>query len=118
MGEAARCHAPRGWRSGPMTEVLIIGAGPAGLAAARRAIEARAPVTIVDDNPAPGGQIWRALPIPSEWTSKPVTIYGGKVVAVEPDRVTVETFDGVVEVRPPRLTLATGARASPPPSDG
>ena len=93
-----------------MTEVLIIGAGPAGLAAARRALEARVPVTVVDDNPAPGGQIWRAIQIPSDWTSRPVTIYGGKVIAAEPGRVTVETLEDVVDLPCRSLILATGAR--------
>ena len=40
-------------------DVLIVGAGPAGLAAAQRASEAGVRIAIVDDNPAPGGQIWR-----------------------------------------------------------
>ena len=40
-------------------EVLIVGAGPAGIAAARAALDAGKPVTVLDDNPAPGGQIWR-----------------------------------------------------------
>ena len=40
-------------------DVVVVGAGPAGLAAARRASECGARVAMVDDNPAPGGQIWR-----------------------------------------------------------
>ena len=40
-------------------EVLVVGAGPAGIAAAVRAGEKGASVGLVDDNPAPGGQIWR-----------------------------------------------------------
>ena len=44
-------------------DVLIVGAGPAGLAAARRARESGRSIAIIDDNPAPGGQIWRSLAI-------------------------------------------------------
>ena len=40
-------------------DVVVVGAGPAGLAAARRAADSGKRVAIVDDNPAPGGQIWR-----------------------------------------------------------
>jgi NADPH-dependent 2,4-dienoyl-CoA reductase/sulfur reductase-like enzyme len=40
-------------------EVLIVGAGPAGLAAAASAASAGATVGILDDNPDLGGQIWR-----------------------------------------------------------
>lgn len=43
-------------------EVLIIGAGPAGLAAALAAGESRQRIVMLDDNPRPGGQIWRAGP--------------------------------------------------------
>lgn len=39
--------------------LLIIGAGPAGLSAAVVAAEAGLHVTLVDENPFPGGQIWR-----------------------------------------------------------
>ena len=38
-------------------EVLVIGAGPAGLAAARAAAEAGMGVLVVDDRPAPGGSL-------------------------------------------------------------
>ncbi|HEV2213849.1 MAG TPA: FAD-dependent oxidoreductase, partial [Terracidiphilus sp.] len=40
-------------------ETLIVGAGPAGIAAAVTAAERGARVGLVDDNPAAGGQIWR-----------------------------------------------------------
>ena len=40
-------------------DLLIVGAGPAGLAAAYRAAKSGLLVTVVDDNPAAGGQIWR-----------------------------------------------------------
>ncbi|WP_250475734.1 FAD-dependent oxidoreductase [Caballeronia sp. GAFFF1] len=43
-------------------DVLIIGAGPAGLHAARVAAEAGVQVAIIDDNALPGGQIWRQGP--------------------------------------------------------
>ncbi|MGB7133815.1 MAG: FAD/NAD(P)-binding oxidoreductase [Acidobacteriaceae bacterium] len=41
-------------------DILVLGAGPAGIAAAVTAAENRRSVCLVDDNPAPGGQIWRA----------------------------------------------------------
>lgn len=41
-------------------EVLVVGAGPGGLAAAVTAAEHGARVVLVDDNATPGGQIWRA----------------------------------------------------------
>jgi NADPH-dependent 2,4-dienoyl-CoA reductase/sulfur reductase-like enzyme len=43
-------------------DVLIIGAGPAGLAAALAAAPSGANIVIIDDNPTPGGQIWRDGP--------------------------------------------------------
>ena len=39
--------------------MAVVGAGPAGLAAACRAAEAGARVLLLDEQPAPGGQIWR-----------------------------------------------------------
>src|ERR1035441_2645614 len=39
--------------------ILIAGAGPAGIAAACAAAGSGASVVLLDDNPAPGGQIWR-----------------------------------------------------------
>lgn len=46
-GEAVRC------------EVLVLGGGPAGIAAATVAAEGGRRVALLDENPHPGGQIWR-----------------------------------------------------------
>lgn len=40
-------------------DILVLGAGPAGLAAAVAAAQGGARVLLLDSNPAPGGQIWR-----------------------------------------------------------
>ena len=43
-----------------MSEVIaVIGAGPAGIAAATRAAECGRRVVLLDESPEPGGQIWR-----------------------------------------------------------
>lgn len=43
-------------------DLLIVGAGPAGMAAALAAAPSGMRIVVVDDNPAPGGQIWRDGP--------------------------------------------------------
>jgi len=43
------------------TDLLIVGAGPAGMAAAVTARRHGLNVRVVDDQPAPGGQIWRGI---------------------------------------------------------
>ncbi len=51
------------------TDLLIVGAGPAGLTAALAAAPSGARITVIDDNIAPGGQIWRdgpAATLPSQ----------------------------------------------------
>ena len=51
-------------------EILVVGAGPAGIAAAVCAAEQGKSVCIVDDNPDIGGQIWRGEhgnPLASTW---------------------------------------------------
>ena len=42
------------------TDVLVLGAGPAGIAAATAAAEHGCGTVLLDDNLAPGGQIWRS----------------------------------------------------------
>jgi NADPH-dependent 2,4-dienoyl-CoA reductase/sulfur reductase-like enzyme len=40
-------------------DVIVVGAGPAGIAAATAAARSGGRVLLLDENPAPGGQIWR-----------------------------------------------------------
>lgn len=42
-------------------DVVVVGAGPGGIAAATTAAEAGLSVCLLDDNRSPGGQIWRGL---------------------------------------------------------
>jgi NADPH-dependent 2,4-dienoyl-CoA reductase/sulfur reductase-like enzyme len=104
------------------SDILIIGAGPAGLAAAVAAANSGQRVTIVDDNPARGGQIWRgeqphpSSPDAAEWFSRVEAAgvdftSGARVFAnPAPGQLLAETFDGVCELSYDKLILATGAR--------
>ena len=63
---AVRFSVGQAWKSAPMNkvsrkqfDVLVVGGGPAGMAAAVCAAESGCRVGIVDDNPNLGGQIWR-----------------------------------------------------------
>jgi NADPH-dependent 2,4-dienoyl-CoA reductase/sulfur reductase-like enzyme len=105
----------------PDYDVAVIGAGPAGLAAAVRAAESGARVAMVDDNPHPGGQIWRAAAgkAPAEaarWIQSAERhqvewIAGARAFAAPAaNRIAVETFDGALELGYRSLILATGAR--------
>src|SRR5690349_2419043 len=59
-GDGARGHAGG---DGMSRDVLVVGAGPAGMAAAVAAAENGCRVRVVDDNPAAGGQIWRGYAV-------------------------------------------------------
>lgn len=103
-------------------EVLIVGAGPAGLAAAYSANRGGLQVTVVDDNPHAGGQIWRGeqrQPASREaagWFEKlrgaDIQFIHGARVFHQPEAGTLlaETDSGVCELGYQKLILATGAR--------
>lgn len=105
-----------------MNDVIIVGAGPAGLAAAWRASNEGLSVAVVDDNPEAGGQIWRgeqSKPTSSEarvWfdriaTAKIRFIRGARIFQqAEPGKLLAETNGGVVELNYEKLIIATGAR--------
>ena len=46
-------------------DVAVVGGGPAGIEAAAVAAESGASVLLIDENPLPGGQIWRHAGGPS-----------------------------------------------------
>jgi D-hydroxyproline dehydrogenase subunit alpha len=104
-------------------DILIVGAGPAGMAAAVRAAENGTQITILDDNPFPGGQIWRnelnhpSTPEESAWfrdlkASSVQTLAGARVISADAhSRVLLaETGTEAFEIRYDTLILATGAR--------
>jgi len=104
-------------------DVLVVGAGPAGIAAAYRAAECGRSVLLADENPACGGQIWRAdrssagTPAAAVWLARlaasGVEILPG-ATAFEADAdaglIRFEHEFETVEVHCLRLILATGAR--------
>jgi NADPH-dependent 2,4-dienoyl-CoA reductase/sulfur reductase-like enzyme len=102
--------------------VLIIGAGPAGLAAGYCSAQAGLRVAVVDDNQHAGGQIWRGeqqqpgSPSAVEWFDKirgaNLEFINGARVFQQPARGTLlaETSAGVVELAYQKLIVATGAR--------
>jgi NADPH-dependent 2,4-dienoyl-CoA reductase/sulfur reductase-like enzyme len=89
--------------------IVVVGAGPAGLAAARSVLECGLQVTVVDDNPGAGGQIWRgeAIEVPgAAW------LLGTRVLSVDPNAHTLllESARGAATLRYDKLILATGSR--------
>ncbi|MGI9072584.1 MAG: NAD(P)/FAD-dependent oxidoreductase [Bryobacteraceae bacterium] len=104
-------------------DILIVGAGPAGMAAAVRAARCGAQVTVLDDNPFPGGQIWRnehnhpSTAEASEWfryleASRVQILAGPRVISADAQRrvLLTETGAEAFEIRYDTLILATGAR--------
>jgi NADPH-dependent 2,4-dienoyl-CoA reductase/sulfur reductase-like enzyme len=114
-------------------DVLVVGAGPAGIAAAVAAAEAGQNAALLDDNPVAGGQIWRSggsMPAQArQWLdrlerSSVVRLQGWRVVdRPEPHHVRAErngfathsekAHQGEVncaDVSYKKLILATGAR--------
>jgi NADPH-dependent 2,4-dienoyl-CoA reductase/sulfur reductase-like enzyme len=103
-------------------EVLVVGGGPAGIAAAVRAAESGAQVGIVDDNSALGGQIWRGVSsrehdsLASAWPERfaksgAIPVTGLRVFhQPEPGLLLAESIDDLHELRYQKLILATGAR--------
>ncbi len=120
-----------------MVDVLVVGAGPAGLAAALTAAQSGAKVTVLDERDAPGGQYMKPL-APSHASSAPdaqlrfsatmreaaeaagVQIETGAIVwgAFAPDEIASVQDGRAVTWRPRRLILAPGAHERPVPLPG
>jgi D-hydroxyproline dehydrogenase subunit alpha len=103
-------------------EIVVVGAGPAGIAAACAAAESGKRVAVVDDTPWLGGQIWRGQPTQSSgpqarhWLEKfrrsGATLLDRTSVIAAPQKnsLLAEHQDGAREIRWEKLILATGAR--------
>ncbi|MGZ7456517.1 FAD-dependent oxidoreductase [Pseudomonas sp. Ma2-10] len=104
-------------------DLLIIGAGPAGMAAALAAAPSGARIVLLDDNPLPGGQIWRdgpqaKLPNSARQMRKRLEACrnirrhsGTRVIACAgPKQLLVEDADRGWLIDYDKLILCTGAR--------
>jgi len=122
-------------------ELAIIGAGPAGICAAIEAAKANVPVTVIDENTRPGGQIYRRLAdtfvtdenrlgkdyIQGTKLIRELEYYSQKIELIEDvpvwgifaDReIAFIHQDKSEELRPQKLILAEGAYDRPMPFPG
>ena len=121
-------------------DLLIVGAGPAGMTAAIRARALGLAVTVVDDQPAPGGQIWRGVEavaasddgrrlgaeyvaggaVATEFRGCGATYEPGmQVWQIEPGFRVFVSRDGAARMLTARaVLLATGAQERPVPFPG
>ncbi|MGB7023734.1 MAG: FAD/NAD(P)-binding oxidoreductase [Candidatus Acidiferrales bacterium] len=103
-------------------DVLVVGAGPAGIAAACCAAQDSVRVGLVDNNSRPGGQIWRGetrdshVTEAARWLQKlarsRVEILTPMEVFAQPEvgRLAATSSDGLCELHYKKLILCTGAR--------
>jgi NADPH-dependent 2,4-dienoyl-CoA reductase/sulfur reductase-like enzyme len=103
-------------------DLVVVGAGPGGLAAAATAAESGMRVCLVDDNPSGGGQIWRTrlgdgpAKAAMRWLrridiAKADLRFGWRaVVSPAPGVLRIEQSGQFADLEYAALVLATGAR--------
>lgn len=121
-------------------DLLIVGAGPAGMSAAIKACELGLSVLVIDEQPEPGGQIWRGIERVAETPRAKILgkayIDGKSVVEnfrqcgakilpqttlwhIEEGPVAYIKSDGETQrITPGAILLATGAQERPIPFKG
>ena len=115
------------------TDVLIVGAGPAGLAAGIETSRRGLRTILLDENPTPGGRIWQALEargagdadeqagltlIGEFAASGAEARYGASVWGIEDDTVFWTRNGAAHSLRTRRILLATGTTERPMPIPG
>jgi D-hydroxyproline dehydrogenase subunit alpha len=108
-------------------DVVVVGAGPGGMAAAAVAAEAGLAVCLLDDNLSPGGQIWRGYRAETakkwphgqvflDWITRlqrsGCEVWSGSQVVGQPapNMLRLQRGDGECDVAYEKLIVATGAR--------
>jgi NADPH-dependent 2,4-dienoyl-CoA reductase/sulfur reductase-like enzyme len=120
-------------------DMLVVGAGPAGMAAATVTASAGLSTLVIDEGPGPGGQIWRAImttPVMSRpvlgsdyWAGAPAVrafyesgatyLPSTQVWSLDADGVAGLSADGRARyVSAKRVVIATGAMERPFPVPG
>jgi NADPH-dependent 2,4-dienoyl-CoA reductase/sulfur reductase-like enzyme len=115
-------------------DLLIVGAGPAGLGAAVEATQCGLSVMLLDENATPGGRVWQALEargakdpddaaalaLIQRCRASPVQAHWNATVwAIEPDgQVFWSDADGAHSVLASNVLLATGTTERPMPIAG
>jgi NADPH-dependent 2,4-dienoyl-CoA reductase/sulfur reductase-like enzyme len=120
-------------------DLVILGAGPAGMAAAARAAGLGLSVLVLDEQPRPGGQIWRevgrAAPLRGDLLGKDYTagtafvqaldhpgithVSGASVWQIDPSGEVTFSRNGAAHVvQGRRILLANGALERPMPLPG
>jgi NADPH-dependent 2,4-dienoyl-CoA reductase/sulfur reductase-like enzyme len=122
------------------TELVVVGAGPAGLCAAIEAARAGVRVVLVDENSRPGGQIFRQLPgsfralnparmgadfrrgraLLNQLEGLPIRVLSNAIAwGSFDDRVLEVSHDGLpLQIAAEAIVLATGAYDRPVPIPG
>ena len=115
-------------------DLIVVGAGPAGIGAATEASRHGLRTVLLDENPSAGGRIWQGLPArgasnPEEaaacqkladFTASGVeTLFEASVWGIEPDGVVFLTKGGrALSLRARHILLATGTTERPMPIPG
>lgn len=112
-----------------MTDLVVVGAGPAGVSAAIEATSHGMSVVVLDENPAAGGRIWQALETRGASDADDRRAlellrgfracgadarYGATVWAIEPDGSVFYSAGGDSRTdQAPHILLATGTQERP-----